>query len=75
VDRRVARREIDLQGRRHEILDPKSDGADRRRLWIDAQLDLPGAHPRVARQHIALVMRAKIAGIELFAVDDDAVRT
>ena len=49
ADRPVAGGQLDLERRRHEILDPELDRADRRALGIDLELDRPGAHARVAR--------------------------
>jgi len=58
ADRLLRGRQLHRELRRDEILDPKLGRANRRRLRIEAQLDLPGADARVARQREALMIRS-----------------
>ena len=74
LDRSLGRRHLDLQLRRHEILDLEFDAADGRRFRIKLQLGMPGAGARIARQRISDLERAQRVAGQLASLDFDAVR-
>src|SRR6516225_715216 len=62
ADRLLGGRQLDRELWRNEIPDLELGRADRRRLRIETELDLPGADARIARQRKALMVSPQPIG-------------
>src|SRR5215831_12878380 len=72
--RPIGRGQLDLELRRDKILYSELDRADRRRLWVEIELDAPRADPRITRDGEGLPIPAQLIAGELPLLDGDTIR-